>query len=305
MEIRPETIHDHPAVARVNLRAFGGMGEPMLVALLRQRQSYDPDLSLVAEQDGNIVGHALFTRCTIRLMGEDVPAAYLAPIGVDPACQRQGVGTALMQEGHRIAAAKGCHVCFLLGHTSYYPRFGYHTGAFGAAEMNVAVSALAAPEAPLEARPPEEHDLSTLCAFCRSEHADVDFSLHPENTLFDWLSPDPRVYARVYVRDGAPVGYARYRRSAKTRVICFLAADAAAAQAMAVQLAEHAPEITLPMHPRSKSAPVFGVQGATLDAWDAGMACALQPGALDAYFAGLSAGRVPGAVVWPPVFDPL
>ncbi|MCC6614177.1 MAG: GNAT family N-acetyltransferase [Anaerolineae bacterium] len=305
MDIRAETVHDHSAVARINLHAFGGMGEPMLVALLRQRQSYDPDLSLVAEIDGELVGHALFTPYTIRLAGEDVETVCLAPIGVDPAHQKQGVGTALIEEGHRIAAAKGFRLSFLLGHTSYYPRFGYRTGAYGVAELTLSTSDINPPLGTLETRPVDEPDLPVLRALWQHEQAAVDFAMQPEDSLFDWLSPDPRVFARIFLHEGQIVGYARYRRSARTRVISFLAADDAVARTMFVQLAEGAPEIKLPIHPYAASARAFGAQDGDIEAWDAGMACPLEPGALDAYFGGLSNGRVPGAVIWPPAFDPL
>jgi putative acetyltransferase len=305
MQIRPETVHDHPVVARINLRAFRGMGEPMLVALLRQRQGYDPDLSLVAEIDGDVVGHALFTPYTIRLAEEDVRAVCLAPIGVDPAHQKRGIGAALIEEGHRIAAAKGYRLSFLLGHLTYYPRFGYRTGAFGAAELTLAAGKTPAPLSPLETRPVDEPDLPALRALWQHEQARVDFAVRPEDSLFDWLSPDPRVFARIFLHEGEIVGYARYRRSARTRVIYFLAATAAIAQTMLAQLAEDAPEIKLPLHPYSASAGAFGAPNVHLQAWDAAMACPLQPGALDAYFSGLDGGRMPGSVIWPPAFDPL
>jgi len=305
MHIRPETVRDHPAVARINLHAFSGMGEPTLVALLRQRQDYDPDLSLVADVDGELVGHALFTPYTIRLGGEDVRAVCLAPIGVDPAQQKQGIGAALMEEGHRIAAAKGYRLSFLLGHPTYYPRFGYRTGAYGVAELTLTVGDIRAPLDSLETRPVDEPDLPALRALWQHEQAAVDFAVRPENSLFDWLSPDPRVFARVFLHEGEIVGYARYRRSARTRVIGFLAANNAVAQTMLTQLAEDAPEIKLPLHPHSASAQAFSAQNGTLQPWDAAMACPLEPGVLDAYFSGLKAGRLPGSIIWPPAFDPL
>src|SRR6185436_7890925 len=107
LTIRSETPADYPAIAAVNVRAFSEQtGEAVLVALLRQRPAFDPELSLVAEQDGRVVGHVLFSPHTVRLLGESVSAVNLAPIAVDPAHQRQGIGQQLIEAGHSVARAK-------------------------------------------------------------------------------------------------------------------------------------------------------------------------------------------------------
>ena len=119
MRIRPETVSDYAGIAALHARAFGERpAEAMIVALHRQRPTFDPDLSLVAERDGRILGHALFSPHTVRLLGLDVRAVNLAPIAVDPSAQRQGIGGRLIAAGHTIVRAKGYAFCFLLGHTS-------------------------------------------------------------------------------------------------------------------------------------------------------------------------------------------
>jgi predicted N-acetyltransferase YhbS len=177
MIIRPETVADYAAIAALNLRAFDNrMGEPTIVALSRQRLSFDPELSLVAEIDGRIVGHVLFMPHTVRLMDSDIRAVNLAPIAVDPTIQRQGIGGTLIEEGHRIAREKGYAFSFLLGHTSYYPRFGYRTHAYGASSVEVQI---ATTDAPLQSRPPLEEDIPALTALWRHEENGVDFALLP------------------------------------------------------------------------------------------------------------------------------
>lgn len=109
-------------VRRVVTEAFGGPVEYGLVADLRD----DPDawlagLSLGAFVGDELVGHIMFTRAHI---GTE-PAALLAPLAVTPAWQCRGVGSALVRAGLEAAEREGFRVALVLGHPSYYPRFGF------------------------------------------------------------------------------------------------------------------------------------------------------------------------------------
>ncbi len=126
LSIRKETPQDYDAIHRLITDAFATAeladgNEQDLVAALRTGTAYIPDLSLVAETDGELVGHILFTSAQVG--GAEVLA--LAPLSVKPACQRRGIGSALIAEGHRIARESGYSYSVVLGSTSYYPRFGY------------------------------------------------------------------------------------------------------------------------------------------------------------------------------------
>ena len=88
---------------------------------LRNGDSFIPELSLVAEENGTIVGHILFTKARV---GTDEVLA-LAPLSVKPEYQKKGIGTALILEGHRIAKNLGYSHSLVLGSDAYYPRFGY------------------------------------------------------------------------------------------------------------------------------------------------------------------------------------
>ena len=76
---------------------------------------------MVAEIDGKIVGHIIFTKLRI---GNSTQLA-LAPLSVLPEYQKQGVGTALIHEGHKRARALGYWYSVVLGNEKYYSRAGY------------------------------------------------------------------------------------------------------------------------------------------------------------------------------------
>jgi predicted N-acetyltransferase YhbS len=307
LPIRPETPADYPAINRVNVRAFGErLDEALIVALQRQSQRFDPELSLVAEQDGQPVGHALFSPCVIGLLGETVHAVLLGPIAVDPAYQRQGIGEALINEGHRVARSKGYSLSFLVGHPTYYPHFGYQTRAYGAATLEVRASELPAQEgekSSLQTRRPLEADIPTLRELWLREEGRVDFAIQPGDDLIDWISPNPRIASTVYLKDSEVVGYTRVKETEPSQPRIFLARDAETARLMAGEMLSGGPSVSLPLHPGSTSARAFtGVP--QCKAWEAAMAISLEPGLFDDYYAQVRAEqRPPGRVIWPVAFD--
>jgi putative acetyltransferase len=126
MLIRAETASDHAAIRMVNRRAFGQEGEARLVDALRAGGHVL--VSLVAEIEGRVVGHILFSRLSIVTDPGNLAAASLAPMAVLPEFQRQGIGSRLVAEGLRRCAALGERIVVVLGHPDYYPRFGFTAG---------------------------------------------------------------------------------------------------------------------------------------------------------------------------------
>lgn len=124
MIVRPETPADHEAVGRLLVEAFGGPAEARLVELLRASPAYVPELALVAELDGAVVGHILFSVVAVAAQ-TDTPALALAPMAVAPDHQRAGIGTALVRAGLERAEARPEAAVIVLGHPGYYPRFGF------------------------------------------------------------------------------------------------------------------------------------------------------------------------------------
>lgn len=123
MEIRTETGADLAAVGEVNRLAFGREAEARLVDGLRDG-GY-ARLSLVAEEEGRLVGHIMFSEAVIRTDGGEVGALALGPVGVIPERQGRGVGSALIREGLERCVQEGHRIVVLLGHPGYYPRFGF------------------------------------------------------------------------------------------------------------------------------------------------------------------------------------
>lgn len=130
MLVRRETAGDAAAIRAVHTAAFATADAPAdvpaeagLVDALRASDAWIPALSLVAtDPDGRVVGHVVCTRA--RVAGQPV-ALGLGPLGVLPAWQRRGVGSALMHAVLGAADALDEALVVLLGHPDYYPRFGF------------------------------------------------------------------------------------------------------------------------------------------------------------------------------------
>jgi hypothetical protein len=208
----------------------------------------------------------------------------------------------LIAAGHTAARDKGYAFSFLLGHTSYYPRHGYLTRAYGASTLTLPGAGLPRPD--LATRPPRESDIAALCALWRRAEADVDFALDPGAELLDWLSPNPAIAATVFFDGAELVGYTRVHAAAPSRPRAFLACDARIARRMAGQIAAdaQAEAVILPLHPASAGAAELGE--VECRARDAAMACPLRPSPFDEYYAEVAAGtRAPGRLIWPVAFE--
>ena len=135
VRVRDEQPSDHEAVFGVVERAFESPGEARLVA--RLRDVAEPWISLVAEAEGRVVGHVSFSPVMIvgshEAAGGEAPGATtaigLAPLAVDPPCQKRGVGSALVREGLARCRAIGEELVFVLGSPAYYGRFGFQFAA--------------------------------------------------------------------------------------------------------------------------------------------------------------------------------
>jgi putative acetyltransferase len=131
--VRRERPGDVAAARAVHVAAFPtpeGAEEPVEARLLdelRQDEGWLDDLSLVAEVDGDVVGHVVCTRGTVG--ADRRPALGLGPIGVRPDHQGEGIGSALVHAVVAVAEARGETLVALVGSSDYYGRFGFEPAA--------------------------------------------------------------------------------------------------------------------------------------------------------------------------------
>jgi len=128
IQIRPERPADAIDIRRVTEQAFAGRSyssgtEHDIVDALRENRALA--ISLVAEHEGKVVGHAAFSPANPE---DGTPGWYtLGPVSVFPDVQRQGIGRALISAGIAGLREQGASGCIVVGDTNYYSRFGFVT----------------------------------------------------------------------------------------------------------------------------------------------------------------------------------
>ena len=127
IEIRDELPDDDAAVRAVHVLAFGGEAEAHLVELLRNGKQ--APIALVATTGGQVIGHLMFSPITVADAFEDFRGIALAPVAILPEFQNQGIGSKLIRNGLEACRRAGYDAVVVLGHTTYYPRFGFSRAA--------------------------------------------------------------------------------------------------------------------------------------------------------------------------------
>ena len=121
--VRAEQPEDREAIHRVNELAFGRPEEGDLVDNLRA--SADPFISLVAIVYEQVAGHISFSPVTIESEKGVFTAIGLAPMSVLPEYQNKGIGSSLVREGLKECNRLGHDIVVVLGHSKFYPKFGF------------------------------------------------------------------------------------------------------------------------------------------------------------------------------------
>ena len=129
MILRPESPADRAAIHSLTQSAFTGHphsdgSEPLIIDALRDAKALT--ISIVAELDGRVVGHAAFSPVE---WCEQSGWFGLGPVSVHPDLQGRGIGQALIKNGLEQLRAIGAKGCVVLGDPAYYARFGFRQDA--------------------------------------------------------------------------------------------------------------------------------------------------------------------------------
>jgi putative acetyltransferase len=122
VNVRAERDEDHAAIAEVVEAAFGSPDEARLVESFRASAGYLPELALVAEDGGEVIGHVMFT---LTELVDGTSILMLSPLAVRPDRQRKGVGAALVRKGLRVSSERTEPLVIVEGNPAYYSRFGF------------------------------------------------------------------------------------------------------------------------------------------------------------------------------------
>ena len=129
--IRRETEQDHFAVENLIRESFWnvyrpGCAEHFVIHRLREDPAFVPELDLVMEKDGQLIGQNVFMRAVIRADdGRDVPIMTMGPICIANELKRQGYGKMLLDHSLERAAALGCGALCFEGNILFYGRSGF------------------------------------------------------------------------------------------------------------------------------------------------------------------------------------
>jgi putative acetyltransferase len=128
VEVREEHPGDADSVASLHQEAFGGDHGAAVAALVDELRAFahtGKGLSLVAEEDGAVVGHVMFSPGLLDAPARLVAVQILGPVGVRPPSQRKGIGRAMIGRGLEIVSQREVPAVFLEGDPGYYGRLGF------------------------------------------------------------------------------------------------------------------------------------------------------------------------------------
>ena len=130
MKVRQEQPRDYPEIYELIKNAFATApnadgDEQDYTNKLRESERYIPELALVAEKEGCLVGHVMFTATPVKYGENTYWALLLSPLCVELSYRNTGIGALLVEEGLKRAKEMGYSAVFVVGDPKYYRRFGF------------------------------------------------------------------------------------------------------------------------------------------------------------------------------------
>jgi predicted N-acetyltransferase YhbS len=309
-------VADYAQLAEITYLAFFRepfVDEMPLVDFLRHSPNFDPELSLIAEKNNQIIGHALFTPYTLLLNKKPVRAALLGPLTVRPDFQRQGLGGQLLNYAHERLQERGFQMAFLWGHPAYYPRFGYLPRMFGKCLVRLSRQDVQIVNAEISERSVQPSDLAELEAMWHVWFAEVDLAILPGKSLADWISHSVNIRTSTLLINGKIRGFVRYHKANPEKPRLFVTSDSNATTILLGWLKQKitnptVTELELPVHPAARATcewiayPVIP----EIEPWDACMIKIFDNHSrpVTDYCTAVSRGlRQPGLPILPPNFE--
>ena len=129
--IRRETAADHRAVEELIRESFWNVYRPgclehFVIHRLRDDPAFVPELDLVMEKDGRLIGQNMFRRAGISADdGREIPIMTMGPICITPELKRRGFGKRLLDDSLERAAALGCGALCFEGNIRFYGKSGF------------------------------------------------------------------------------------------------------------------------------------------------------------------------------------
>ena len=139
--VRAEVPEDVRAIDVVNLSAFQGEAEARLVSAIRGSADFIPDLSLVAELNGRIVGHLLLSKVKLQLGAGSKTVLALGPMSVVPSQSHRGIGSVLIEAAIGRAKEMNYAAIIVAGQPDYYERFAFQPAATWGLSSNLRLPA--------------------------------------------------------------------------------------------------------------------------------------------------------------------
>lgn len=139
ISIRKEQEKDIQVVSKLIRRAFKNTNQVILTEILRRKNDSSSNISIVAEINGIIAGHILFSKIQIQTEDKYIDTLWLEPVSVHPLFQHQGIGRSLIIKGLETIKTMGYNSVFVVGSNHYYSKFGFQEASNFGIESSLSI----------------------------------------------------------------------------------------------------------------------------------------------------------------------